>query len=319
MRPGSSTRPQRRALREEQPRRVRRQEFKMSQVISLEFDRWDHVPSAAEQDRALGALERGQVVWMPNLAFAVDAEEQALMSPALATDAKNVSLDPRSGALKGGHADAPALQRLQAMMQRFADGGTALLGRLLPGYGEHLHQGRTSFRPVEIAGRQTSWRKDDTRLHVDSFPSSPTHGSRILRVFSNINPQGRPRRWRLGEPFDAVARRFIPGVPAPLPGSATLLQWLHVTKSHRSAYDHYMLQLHDRMKADMAYQAGAEQSVHEFPAGGSWIVFTDQASHAATHGQHALEQTFLLPMAALREPELAPLRVLEKLVGRALA
>ena len=62
------------------------------------------------------------------------------------------------------------------MMQRFAASSRALLRNLLPRYETGLLQARTSFRPVEIAGRPTSWRKDDTRLHVDSFSSSPVQG-----------------------------------------------------------------------------------------------------------------------------------------------
>ena len=61
-----------------------------------------------------------------------------------------------------------------------------------------------------------------------------------------------------------------------------------------------MLQLHDLMKADTAYQADAPQTAFDFPAGSSWIAFTDQVSHAAMAGQYQLEQTFLLPVEAMR-------------------
>jgi len=42
-------------------------------------------------------------------------------------------------------------------------------------------------------------------------------------------------------------------------------------------------------------------------------------SHAAMSGQYQLEQTFLLPIGAMREPQRSPLRVLERLKGRRLA
>jgi hypothetical protein len=35
-------------------------------------------------------------------------------------------------------------------------------------------------------------------------------------------------------------------------------------------------------------------------------------------GQHAFEQTFYLPVNKMRDPSLAPLRVLERQLGRAL-
>lgn len=191
------------------------------------------------------ALERGDVLLFPQLAFALSTDEQRAMTAAVSGSNKNVSFDPTRGQLRGSTA-APADQQLLAdMLRRFGNGTVTLLDGLFPGYGQGRKQGRTSFRPVEIEGRKTSWRKDDTRLHVDSFPATPTQGRRILRVFSNINPHGQDRHWRLGEPFEAVVARFMPGLPAPWPGSAALLQKLGITKTRRSGYDHYMLRLHD--------------------------------------------------------------------------
>ena len=207
---------------------------------------------------------------------------------------------------------------LRSVMMRFAASCKALLHNMLPCYATGLQQARTSFRPVEIAGRSTSWRKDDTRLHVDSFPSSPTRGNRILRVFSNVNPQGQSRTWRLGESFEDVARRFLPSLPGPVWGASHVLNLLGITKGRRSTYDHFMLRLHDRMKADLAYQSAVAQRVHEFHPGSTWIVFTDQVSHAAMSGRCALEQTFHLPVDCMLDQSQAPLRILERLLGRKL-
>ena len=79
-----------------------------------------------------------------------------------------------------------------------------------------------------------------------------------------------------------------------------------------------MLQLHDRMKADADFQARSAQQAIDFPAGATWLAFTDQVSHAATAGQYQLEQTFLLPVDAMHDPSRSPLRVLERIKGRAL-
>ena len=43
----------------------------------------------------------------------------------------------------------------------------------------------------------------------------PVDGRRILRLFCNVNPQGRVRTWRIGEPFSTVAKRFWPQLAAP--------------------------------------------------------------------------------------------------------
>ena len=77
--------------------------------------------------------------------------------------------------------------------------------RCFPRYAPYVRRARTSFRPQPAVGRAVSWRKDDSRLHVDAFPSRPNHGERILRVFSNVSPD-EDRVWRVGESFEAVAR-----------------------------------------------------------------------------------------------------------------
>lgn len=292
----------------------------MTDIVSFSNTAWDQPCAAADQERALQALEGGGVLLLPQLGFALRDGEERLLSAAAAGESKNVSLDPRNGQLKGNSSEAGPgdVQLLQGMMQRYADASKGLLHQLLPRYDQGLRLGRTSFRPSEIAGRVTSWRKDDTRLHVDSFPSSPMRGRRILRVFTNINPSGQPRTWKLGEPFERVAQRYLPSTPGPLWGAHRLFELLGITKGRRSAYDHFMLQLHDRMKADLAYQAEVEQATHEFQPGSTWIVYTDQTSHAALRGQYVLEQTCYLPVEAMGDPGRSPLRVLERLRGQAL-
>src|ERR1051326_8897630 len=114
----------------------------------------------------------------------------------------------------------------------------ALTGSLAPRYKAGLKPGRTSFRPVEIQGRASSYRKDDTRLHVDAFPSTPVLDRRILRVFSNVNPHAQERIWRVGEAFEDVARTFLPGARPQFWAEGTVLQLLKITKSRRSRYDH---------------------------------------------------------------------------------
>jgi hypothetical protein len=116
-----------------------------------------------------------------------------------------------------------------------------------------------------------------------------------------------------------MARRFLPRVPRELPGSAALLSALLVTKGRRTPYDHLMLGLHDRAKADLAYQRECAQETVPFAPGTTWICFSDQVMHAAVSGQFMLEQTIHLPVAALANPECSPLAVLERLTGRALA
>ncbi len=287
----------------------------MTDIVSLPIERWDQTCSPQLQDTALQALEGGSVVLLPQLAFPLDDTEHRFLDPRLADAGKNISLNPANGALQGSR---DSLEPLRGMVERYAKCSATLLRQLLPSYVPAIQTGRTSFRPVEVEGRTTSWRKDDTRLHVDSFPSSPTQGRRILRLFTNVHPEGRPRTWRLGESFEGVARRYLPSLHRPMWGTSAVLQALGITKSRRSAYDHFMLQLHDQMKADAAYQANAPQHTQQFAPGSSWLVYTDQVSHAAMAGQHLFEQTFYLPIDGMGDPSTSPLRVLERLLKREL-
>jgi hypothetical protein len=290
----------------------------MTPVVTLSFNTWNPDCTPEQQLHATRSLEAGCVLFLPGLPFELEHDETDFLSSGVAGDGKNVSFDGALNRLSGSTADPQSQLRLRKLLSRYAASSRALLRGLLPHYDPCLQQARTSFRPVEIAGRDISWRKDDTRLHVDSFPSSPTRGDRILRVFTNVNPNGQLRAWRLGEPFEDVSRRFLPDIHGPLPGSSRLLKALHITKRRRSGYDHFMLGLHDRMKADRRYQSTADQSDFGFPPGSSWIVYTDQVSHAAMGGQHAFEQTFHLPVDGMLDRAQAPLAILERLVGRAL-
>ena len=290
----------------------------MSDVITLSIASWDQPVAICDQVLAVDALERGDVLLLPRLGFGLENDEQPFLSPNVSGKAKNVRLDPVSGSLRGASINDADPTPLRNMMVRYARSSRSLLRNLLPDYGSGLAQARTSFRPTEIAGRAVSWRKDDSRLHVDSFPSSPTQGSRILRVFSNINPSGQSRYWRLGEAFEGVARHYLSSLRRPAWSANHVLQSLGITKRLRTPYDHYMLQLHDRMKADSAYQTRVAQIDHAFPPGSTWIVFTDVVSHSAISGQHALEQTYHLPVDSMRDQSKSPLRILEALLERRL-
>jgi hypothetical protein len=181
-----------------------------------------------------------------------------------------------------------------------------------------VERARTSFRPVQVKGRSYSKINDDRLLHVDAFPSRPMRGRRILRFFANVAPST-PRRWQVGEPFEDFARAFLPKVGPHLPAKSWLYDKLGVTRGRRSLYDELMLSLHDAGKLDADFQQNSPHQPVEFPPGSCWLVFTDQVLHAALGGEFALEQTFHLDVSEMAEPERAPIKVLERLSGKALA
>ena len=289
-------------------------------TVEFPFDTWDPVADAATRAAAIDALERGGVLHLPRLRFEVRPEERRFLAGEwLDGRSKNIYLRGAERRLRGAKGSHDDLSGLRGLLERFAQQAQQLVSALFPPYRAALRPGNTSFRPCEIAGRSRSWRQDDTRLHTDAFPSSPTGGARILRVFTNVDPSGAPRVWQVGEPFPDMAVRFLPRARRQLPGEAWLLNALKITKRRRTEYDHLMLELHDRVKSDTEYQRNAPRQRIEFLPGSTWIVFSDQVLHSVLSGRLMLEQTWLLPVAGSHDPETASLRVLERLTGRALA
>ena len=291
----------------------------MSIVRVQEVNRWDQAFSRQQQDQLLDLLEDGQVLLFENLRFALLGDEASLLTPSVSDGrSKNIAVDPVTGRVAGSSLTGPRLELLRRLVVRFSRQSRDLLDALFPSYAAKLQTRLASYRPVQVEGRVSSERKDDTRLHVDAFASRPNQGRRILRMFSNINPEDRPRTWLVGEPFERYAQRFLPKVRPQWPLEGTTLRVLGVTKSRRTAYDHLMLGLHDRGKLDRDYQRDSFHERFDFQPGSTWICFTDQVLHAALGGHYMLEQTFMLPVEAMRNPDRSPLRTLERLTGRAL-
>ena len=290
----------------------------MDILFPVPAQKWDQLHSKEIATQATQALEKGHILLLPNLAFELSENESSFLTPNIADPkSKNISYRLIQDKLSGAKCSLDEKMQLKIMMRRFVQSTQRLIENLLPHYQNNILLGRTSFRPVEIAGRKVpSYRKDDTRLHVDAFPSSPNQGRRILRVFTNINPYGQHRLWKTGEPFAEVAKQFLPKVSKPWPGRGHILKALKITKSYCTDYDFMMLEIHNRMKASLEYQKTAHQNEVRFAPGSTWIVQTDHVSHAALEGQHVLEQTFYLPVSAMLDPTQSPLKTLEKLTGR---
>lgn len=257
-------------------------------------------------------LESGKLIYLPDYAFSLTHLEQDLLTDSiLAPKSKNISYDyskQRLNGLSKNNQSSTLSGLIQPFMHRFADFSHDLIKSLLPHYASSILWGRTSYRPAEIKGRASSKRRDDTRVHVDSFAATPVNGLRILRVFCNINPNHKPRVWHVGEPFKDVIKRFSHTIPTYNPFQAHLFQWFKMTKSLRTPYDHHMLHLHDNMKLDDHYQQTVVKKRIDFAAQSTWVVFTDHVSHAALSGQFLLEQTFYLPVDAMLDAEQSPLR-----------
>ncbi|CNL01389.1 Kdo hydroxylase family protein [Yersinia aldovae] len=289
-----------------------------SLIQTLPYDSWSKIETGNLS--AIEPLEQGKVLFLPHLCFGLSEQEKQLLDPTLVdVKRKNISFKPLEGVLTG-ITDESKVVLTRQLLERYYQSCLSLVKQLLPEYTTVLRSPTNSLRlhPVTAWRDKTSWRKDDSRLHVDAFPSRPNYGERIIRIFTNINPYGEPRAWRVGEDFTQLARRYLPQLERYSPLSSWLQHKLGITKRRRSHYDHLMLQLHDKMKSDLDYQQNGLQQAIDFPSGSSWICFSDQTPHAAMGGQFMLEQTFLLPVDGMKNPQHSPLKILETLTNKTL-
>lgn len=274
---------------------------------------------ASLRERALATLEGGGVLYLPGAGFELSARESALVADAAVTlptrrerESRNgrptVIYDPALGRILRTRMPGPGRGELEAMMARYSDWAAALLDDLLPAYAGGLVRDRLTYRPCERAEAQG--------LHVDASYGRPTEGRGMLRVFCNISPEGRSRIWRVGEPFEPFARRYVPTARPPRTRRfEALLARLGVTRGRRTAYDRFMADIRGQVKRDAEYQRSGPQRVVRFPPGAAWIAITDLVLHGASSGQHSLDQTFFLPPEVMRDPARSSLRILERLSG----
>lgn len=276
------------------------------------------IEELSANQKALDALEEGELVYFPKFSFDLEPNETVLFKKNLFPfKRKNIGYNIHAEQLKAAEVDQDTQNTLKNMMHRYALFSQKALTTLIPHYTSGLEIGRTSFRPVEIEGRKVfSYRRNDTRLHVDSFPRTPCQGKRILRVFANVNPNGQDRVWRIGDRFESVVDYFKPLLKRPPFFYKHLLKQLKLTEGLCSDYDALMLQIHNAMKSNMHYQKTVKQETIRLAPGSLWIVFTDKVSHAAMSGQYCLEQTFTLPVESMKDPSKSPLHILQKAFGR---
>lgn len=264
-------------------------------------------------------LERGKVLFFRHVPFDFPERDREFLLSQKQTGSrfhKNISYRPARDLLKGVDEDSPDRERMVTIMRNFSRSVTAFVAQFLAPYASRMKLDFASFRPLEEQGRDLPLHKRNDLLHVDAFPSRPTHGARILRVFANINPAV-GRVWNVGEPFHEFLPKLMQGKRiGPRSGGLgrTLAHMAHkigLPVPDRSPYDEFMLYLHDWLKENNDFQINAPRQELVFPPGSAWMVYTDGVPHAAMSGQYALEQTFIIPREALVTPQVAPCRVLE--------
>jgi hypothetical protein len=272
-------------------------------------------------------LERGEIEYFSVCPFPIPEGEdlQFLLEQRLASRAhKNVSFDPRTGRVGGFHRVSPAqAERLGELLAAFQRNATSWLAGVLPRYAQSWRLDQVSYRPEEEATRKLRLKARNDLLHVDAFPSRPTNGHRILRLFVNINP-AEPRVWCTSLPFRQLLERY--GHQAGLPSSARS-EWLEQVRRgvaglffpklrKRSRYDEFMLRFHDFLKANDVFQARTPKRYWSFPPRSTWVVFTDVASHAVLRGRYALEHSYFISPQSLALPDESPPALLAQACGQ---
>ena len=276
--------------------------------------------STPEQARAWCAqLEAGDILYFPKTPVPLATDDASFLLGQQQTDSslhKNIAYKPNVDKLSGFDAKTAspaAVERLHAVMRRYSQSVVTFLTEFLSPYHANWQLDYASFRPL---------RRRNDLLHIDAFPTRPTHGARILRFFNNIHP-ARTRDWVVSDPFAATVRQFAPQQIAPEPGSALSRMGKGAARAiglgaaipslKRSPYDDFMMRFHNFLKENPRWQAECSKYPFQFPAGSSWMVYTDTVPHAVLAGQYALEQTFLVRPEAMVRLEVSPLRVLEEI------
>jgi hypothetical protein len=280
-------------------------------------------PSPGRELDYCRALEQGRILLFAQAPFELPDAERSFLLAQRQTRAgyhKNIAYRPAqdrvTGFARGAAGDA---ERLRGALRLYSRRATDFAAWLLPRYARSWRLDLASFRPEEEEGRTLSPRSRNDLIHVDAFPTRPTRGDRILRLFTNVNPH-EPRVWLSGGTFEEIAPRFAPPALVERARRGGLGDHLRrlaraagLRVAVRSPYDRFMLSFHDFLKGSADFQEGSEKSRVEFPAGATWMVFTDMVSHAVLKGRYALEQTFLVARDSLVLPDKAPIAILERI------
>ncbi len=294
-------------------------------AIDLQNQAGDYTRWLCEQ------LERGHILTLADAPFLPTEPERAFLREQQQSSRKshkNIAYKPFQQRMTGADiASEENAARLRTILAAYSQGAVACLSGLFPHYARVWRVDYASFRPVEEEGRALPIRHRNDLLHLDAFPTRPTHGGRILRAFTNLHPT-RDRVWATTDSFEDLATRYaveaglknVTGFSALARHSfARVARLAGMRVPDRSPYDQFMLRFHHYLKSNTELQERGRREKVAFPPGTTWISFTDQVAHAVVSGQYALEQTCIVPYRAMLLPELAPVAVLERLAGRTLA
>ena len=176
--------------------------------ITLGTERFDSEASESEYR----GLETGDILFFPGSPPLLPEVDRSFLVTQKQVDAsyhKNISYRPTRGppqgrrperrqhSVHGSTRSCAAIPNVRSDSCRLSCGNTQPAGRSTT---------RAFGRSRNQAGRFRSI-PGTTCLHFDSFPTRPSHGDRLLRIFTNIHPE-RARVWITTDHFEALAGQF---------------------------------------------------------------------------------------------------------------
>jgi hypothetical protein len=291
------------------------------------------VPSTEIERLAPGRLsdelEKSRIVYFPKCPVSLpDEADLAFLREKLAQRVlrKNISYYPDAGRLAGIKADPVVAGRALAVLKSYSGRVQAFLQRTMPAFMRGARLGTSSFRPLEERGRDLKPHASNELVHVDAGVYGATHGDRVLRFFTNVNPTD-GRVWITKGSFADLYRRHAKAARVAVEEVDVEEKWVDRVYSKliraassviplakvidSSPYDRTMRKFHNYMKDTPAFQRDARGHLQIFfEPFSSWMVLTDAVSHACTSGQHAFVDTFLVPLANCRVRQYAPYDIL---------
>src|SRR5205807_7140917 len=110
--------------------RVASEQCRMSQVRPIDHRGWSAEAAPSILDRAVSALEAGDVLVLPALQFEVRRRERRAFSPGVVGAQKNVAYNPATGKVSGTVLEGDDLSAVTEMLARFCGEASALVDRL---------------------------------------------------------------------------------------------------------------------------------------------------------------------------------------------
>lgn len=268
-------------------------------------------------------LERGEIIYFPACPFDLPSESDCefLRQQQLGSSLhKNISFDPATEKTTGYRfASAEQKQRLRRLLEGFSATATAWLTQWLPRYAASWTLDRVHFRPEEEALRNLREVARNDLLHLDTFPTRPARGRRILRLFVNLHDH-EPQTWVTSETFATLLHRY--GCHAGLPSNIDarwprrlqlgVLGLFQPQSRQRTAYDRFMLRFHHFLKRQQQFQEKSPKRFWTFAPGSAWLLFSDGLSHGELRGQYALDHSYFISQESLALPAESPAAILER-------